>query len=200
MKKNTPLISISLMPHGIKWRLGFFLSFFCLLFSTSIYASENLSYEVETKESIEEDNPNKPPIYISEGTIVYGLNEFSVSTVQKTKNEKKNIKKSPSKKPKNFAVQKKTLKSEKSQIKINVPLTDQTILPCKSQNSFNISKQYYVVGTLTQTIVHKNIILTDEYKIPILAVSDSVALYIYSTPYKSIQAKFFSFTRPPPFS
>lgn len=201
MIKNRFLILKNMLPVGIMWKLGFLVSLLALLLPINVFAFENSPSEnSENSEQVIQENDRKyvqPIIHISEGTVVYGMDIISHIQQPKKTESKKGIKHIVKKGTKNVFAEKNPKKIKLKQI-TKLAVTDIKIKTHHSTDSFKLSKQQYVSGTLNNLLL----------KVAILTrISDFQTIFLYNTNSLYTSKLFLKrglsdtvfFTRPPPF-
>lgn len=112
MKKNKNPISEKVRLLGTTWKLGSFLLLILTLLSSSLFATENypsLETVVYSEPSPEIDQPQESVVFVTDGTVIYGMENMSQKTEFKLSEEKKTDKKIHAKKVKSIAVAKKII-------------------------------------------------------------------------------------------
>lgn len=200
MKKKKNPISLNMALLGTTWKLRFFTSFLLIFISTSLCASENPSSEtiIHNESSVESSQPTKPIVYIAEGTVVYGIESMSQDPTSPSLEKKKTETKIATRKVKSTSVVKKIAQKIKIEREIQKPEATTHISSHQSENSFEVSKQRYGVGTLTLNHYFKSAIVKNIAKIPSPLADNTNSSYEYYYSQKGIKVKFFCFTRPPP--
>ena len=190
------------MPLGTTWKLSFFISILFIFISSSLFASENPSLEtvVHAEPSIEIDQHGKSVVFVTEGTVIFGMENMSQNAEFKPVAEKKSKKKNLVKSSKNLAVSKKIIEKVKTEQKIQKPEGTTHISSHQSEHSFETSRQRSGVGTLTFNNYLKSAIIKDFAAVVNLFTGNTNLLYEYYNSSKGAESEFFSFTRPPPFS
>ncbi|MCX8525312.1 hypothetical protein OF897_15445 [Chryseobacterium formosus] len=203
MKKNKNPISKCVKLLGTTWKLGSFVLLFFILLSSSLFATENYPSSetvVHSEPSPEIDQHQKPVVFVTEGTVIYGMENMSQKTEFKASEETKTDKKASTKKIKSIAVSKKIIQKVKIEREIQKLEATAHISSHQSENSFEVSKQRYGVGTLTINNSFKAAILKDIAKISVPVADNTNSSYEYCVFFKGTKIELFSFTRPPPFS
>lgn len=203
MKKNKNPISKCVKLLGTTWKLGSFVLLFFILLSSSLFATENYPSSetvVHSEPYPEIDQPQKPVVFITEGTVIYGIENMSQKTEFKPSRQIKTDKKASAKKVKSIAVSKKIIQKVKIEQEIQKPEATAHISSHQSDRSFRVSKQQFGVGTLTINNSFKSAIIKDIVKISVPVIDQTNSSYEYYNSFKGTKVEFFSFTRPPPFS
>lgn len=202
MINNRASIFAKAIPIGLACKLGLLLSIILTVFPNYLFASENPPTEVTvSKESSPEQDPEQNAIItITEGTVIYGMENTTAGVEIITPEPKSNAPKSISKKVKSekivekaIAVVEKEYKIEPIKVNINYNSTEST-------SFFHNSTQSSSVGTLSLKTSTSFAVLKEFSKITLPLTKDIHGISEYADSLISSKADFYSFTRPPPFS
>lgn len=199
IKKDTNTISFTMKPKGIIRKYVFFLSLILgllpnFLFATSIELSDEVITDSDST-LIATPKPENNVLYISEGTIVYGMENISQksSSVHSEPHEK--VVKIKSKKQISLAKteEKKPIAAKKAQKTIV-----KIYISNNSKDFFDISKTNFNEGTINTNLQFKVSVLNEVLYVYNILPRNTNSIYTYSNFLKGGMVRSNYFTRPPP--
>lgn len=197
IKKSSPPISIVLIPQGIRWRLGMLLSLFLSLSYVQLSAVE-IPLPTTTVDSNPFEKQDTNPIFVTEGTTVYGLGEMSVIRDTDITALQKSSQKVHSKKDINPISVKKKTKSIKPKDIVKAPESSVKAASHSSENSFTLEQQQSGEATIISNTTHQSIVQKNSVEIPSFKAEERNSLFGRSDSMVLFRADFLIFTRPPP--
>lgn len=197
---NKVLAFSNMRPFGAMWKLGFLFSIIFISFPIYLFGSETPTSEIVVHaDSIFEDvKIAHPSLYVSEGTIIYGMENISVKEDTILTVKKSIAKKEVSKKDSILGNSINNHKKQKQ--KVEIPEALEHLSSHQSENLFHSSNQQFGVGTLIVNNFHKSAVVNDSTVILNYIYGSIHTLCDYSHSFINSKARFFSFTRPPPFA
>lgn len=205
MRKTRNLIFQNMMLHCTMWKLSSFFSLLLILNSGFLFASENPSPETIVHadvfvESLPTDQPEKPVIYVAEGTVIYGEESISQVIEVKPSVKRETIQKTNPQKNRSIAVLKKITQKVKTQQDVkNSKVSSPIYYSHQSQSSFETSHQQLGIGTLASNHSFKALIIHHDYVVALMQLGDVTPTDKYTFSFTPNTIYFHSFTRPPPF-
>lgn len=198
MINNRASIFAKAIPIGLACKLGLFFSIILTVFPNYLFASENPPTEVTvSKESAPEQNAI---ISITEGTVIYGMENTTASVEIITPELKSNAPKSISKKVKSEKIVKKAIAVVEKEYKIEPIKVSINYTSTESTSFFHNSTQSSSAGTLSLKTSTSFAVLKEFSKITLPITQDIHGICEYADSLISSKADFYTFTRPPPFS
>jgi len=209
MKENTLIPPLNMLPSNSMWRLRFLFSLSILFLFLNLRATENSSTEnivhieidsVDDNNDIHANlNQSEVEMYVSTGTVIYGIENISVKSDSGTYHKNETPQKQISQKLNDRTVIKKIVTRKETAKKVSQEQAVINLSSNQSDHSFVLTKHLFATGVTTnpsvKEVIINNLLYTDLFK-----SGNTNSLYSDFSFFKGGRCTEFSlFTRPPPY-